>query len=108
MSSDRCDKDVFKNGEAVCCFHAPSKPTEAWVQKVAAESGQRVDWHYSGGYANVLFLGDYAKVRAAVEKLLPELTAIKAEGFRIFESPSRGLYRSGDELPEGVIAVDNS
>ncbi len=108
MSSDRCDPDLFNSGEAICCFHAASKPTEEWVQKVAIESGQRVDWHYSGGYANVLFLGDYAKVRAAVEKLRPELAEIDAVGFRLFEPKARGLYRAGDAMPEDVIAVDNS
>jgi hypothetical protein len=108
MSSEDCDSEVFKNGDAICCFHARSTPTEEWVQKVAAESGQRVDWHYSGGYANVLFLGDYEKVCAAVEKLRPELAAINAVGFRLFAPASRGLYRAGDLLPGDVVGVDNS
>ncbi len=75
------------------------------MKRVADDSGQRVDWFYSGGYASVLFLGDYARVRASVEKLLPEL---KSEAFRLYEPEAHGLYRAGDELPDGVAAVDNS
>lgn len=75
MSTDRCDQEIFDHGKAVCTFHADQKTTEAWVQKVAKESGQRVDWAYFGGRVVVRFIGDYAAVRATVERLNPELEA---------------------------------
>lgn len=52
---------------------------EQWIQAVAKESGQRVDWHYSGGRVNVLYLGDHAKVVAAITKLTPDLLAPMAK-----------------------------
>ena len=114
----RCDPEVFKHGQGICALHARSRIIEPWVVKVRAESGQKVDWHMSGGYANILYLGDYAKVRAAIERLKPELEAAcladteehpcKLEAFRIFPEGSHGLYRAGDELPDDVIGVDNS
>jgi hypothetical protein len=119
-----CDPEIFKNGLAVCTFAAPSAVTEPWVKKVAADSGQRVDWHYSGGRVNMLYLGDYASVRASVEKLLPELDAAcrahhraerddededyGVEAFAFFNETSRGLYRQGDEVPDDTIAIDTS
>lgn len=109
----KCDREVFEKGQGICIFHASTAVTEPWVQKVAAESGQRVDWHYSGGWVNMLYLGDYERVRAAVEKLKPELEAAAKEchrgwglsGFQILPPASHGLYRAGDPLPEGAIAV---
>ena len=75
-----CDAEIFHHGESICSFHAKAAIVEPWVKRVAAESGQRVDWHYIGGHANVLFIGDRAKVREAVEKLQPELS--ECECFR--------------------------
>lgn len=86
-STALCDSAVYRRGETICVFHAPSRPTEAWVRKVAKLSGQRVDWHYVAGYARVAFIGDRAAVRAAINDLLPALEAsCKPEGFRIIES----------------------
>lgn len=108
-----CDEEIFKSGEGICSFHARTFIAEPWVARVREESGQRVDWHMSGGMCNVLFIGDYGRVRAAVEKLLPELVAAcKANGyesgpelFRIYEPNSHGLYRKGDVINEDIIAV---
>jgi hypothetical protein len=79
---ERCDPELFRHGKVICHFHAPSKPTEAWVRLVAIASGQRVDWSYCGGYAGVRFIGDEARVRAAIELLRPLLVA---ERFRLYE-----------------------
>jgi hypothetical protein len=117
-----CDQEIFDKGLAVCTFVAPSRITEAWVVKVREKSGQRVDWHHSGGRVNMLYLGDYAKVRAAVEELLPELNAaclehrrndkdaifkdLGVEAFAFFGEHSRGLYRQGDfSAPEGYAPI---
>jgi hypothetical protein len=72
-SNAKCDPEVYKKGKPICMFHAPSVPTEEWVRKVAAESGDRVDWHYVGGYAIVKFIGDREKVERAVIKLMGEM-----------------------------------
>ena len=68
-----CDANVFKKGHSVAVLDACMYRAEQWVQAVAKESGQKVDWHYTGGRANVLYLGDYDKVATAVAKLTPEL-----------------------------------
>ncbi len=73
-----CERDIFDHGESVFVTHtiAP-KDIEAWVKKIAALSGQRVDWHYFAGRANILALGDIAAVKRAVEALMPEHDALK-------------------------------
>ena len=68
-----CDSEVFEKGESVFVTHTiPSNAMDGWVKKVAELSGQRVDWHFFGGRANVLALGDIDKVKAAIQKLMPE------------------------------------
>lgn len=89
-----CDQEVFKDGQAVCAIDARMWAAEEWVKKVREKSGQRVDWHYSGGRGNVLFLGDYSAVMKAVMELEPELDG---QLLTIFPPASRGLYRAGDE-----------
>jgi hypothetical protein len=89
---ERCDDEVFKNGVSLASLDARSDPAEAWVKRVAAESGQRVDWHYSGGRVHVLVLGDYAAARATAERLLPELDGGL---LRWFDGSGLGLYRAG-------------
>lgn len=68
-----CDKEVFANGDLVAVLDACMYRAERFVQAVAKESGQRVDWHYFGGRARVLYLGDGAKVSAAIDRCLPLL-----------------------------------
>lgn len=122
--SDRCDADVFKDGHAIALLDACMYRAEAFRMAVAKESGQRVDWHYSGGRVNMLYLGDFAKVDAAVSKLAPTLEDAlpRKEGecgscagkdhhqpaviLRRYESAAHGTYRAGDPLPPDVIAVD--
>ena len=99
---DRCNQYVFKNGHAICALDARMWAAESWVQKVAELSGAQVDWHYSGGIANVLYIGDYERVLRAIRALEPELNG---RILRVFEPEAHGLYRAGDELPAGVIAV---
>ena len=71
--STPCDKDLLENGELVFITHTiPSNAMEGWVKKVAALSGQRVDWHFVGGRACVRAIGDINKVEAALAQLMPE------------------------------------
>jgi hypothetical protein len=60
----------------------PSNAMERWVKQVAARSGQRVDWHFIAGRANVLALGDLARVRAAIAELMPEHDRLKKRATR--------------------------
>lgn len=108
-----CNDKIFKQGHSAIILDGCSHRVEEWVQAVAKESGQPVDWHYSGGRANVLYLGDFKKVQAAIEKLLPKLeetpaktnTSCRCSGEKhgamsVLARPSgaqdHGLYRDGD------------
>jgi len=68
-----CDRKVYKKGTVMFVTNSiPSNAMEEWVKKVAARSGQRVDWHFFGGRAVVKALGDLDKVRSAIVELLPD------------------------------------
>ncbi len=97
-----CNPEIFKSGKGLCALDASSWQAEEWVHKVAKLSGQQVDWHYSGGIANVLYIGDYEKAMAAVIVLEPDLDG---RILRKFAKEVHGLYRKGDVLPEGTLAV---
>ena len=94
-----CDPEIFKNGNGVCVIDGSSNAVERWVQTVAKKADARVDWHYSGGRANVLHLGDdesRQRVLDAINELEGEL-----EG-RILSVGGPALYRNGvDEVPDG-------
>lgn len=65
--SDRCDYDVYEKGRQVFLTQTiRASNIETWVQKIAADSGQQVDWHYAGGRAIILALGDIEKVRESI------------------------------------------
>lgn len=68
-----CDTNVFEKGHSAIVLDGCSFRVEEWVQSVAKASGQLVDWHYSGGRANVLYVGDFEAVAAAIDELLPRL-----------------------------------
>lgn len=72
-------REVFQNGKPLLfadTYNCSGKEGdrdpevfEEWVKKLAAASGQRIDWHYSGGTVQVLYLGDVQKILAAVASL---------------------------------------
>lgn len=77
-----CNPEVFEHGDPIFMTHGiPSNAMEQWVKKVAKESGQRVDWHFAGGRAVVLFLGDREAVRDAITVHLPEHDALYRKAF---------------------------
>lgn len=79
-----CSKDVYANGTPVWKTDTiRSFNLEPWVQKIAKLSGQSVDWHFAGGRAIVLALGDIDKVRAALVELLPEHDALWRAAARV-------------------------
>jgi hypothetical protein len=98
-----CDNEIFESGQGVCVLDARSNAAERWVQAVAKKANARVDWHYSGGRANVLHLGDddsRQRVLNAIAELEGDL-----EG-TILSVGGPALYRDGDAVPDGTIAVD--
>lgn len=75
-----CDRDVYASGTLVMMTHTiGSQEMEKWVKKVAELSGQQVDWHWAGGRACVLALGDLTRVRAAIKEMMPEHDRLQTE-----------------------------
>jgi hypothetical protein len=97
-----CDPEVFKTGKSIIVLSGWTRDIEPWVQSIAAASGQPVDWHFSGGRANVLYLGDRAKVEQAIRDNPP---GPKVQVLGWVGELERGPYRAGDPLPDGVLAV---
>ncbi len=98
-----CDDEIFEKGQGVCVVDGRSNAVERWVQAVAKKADARVDWHYSGGRANVLHLGDDAS-RQRVLNAIAELEG-NLEG-TILSVGGPALYRKGDAVPDGTIAID--
>lgn len=93
-----CDPKIFKHGEGVCVVTGPSNAVERWVQLVAKTAKAKVDWHYSGGRANVLHLGDAAsreRVLQAIESLKDQLVGTATYPASILSVGGPALYRAG-------------
>lgn len=59
----RCDSRVFADGKIIALLGSVhSEVMEAWCRRIAQESGQKVDWSFSGGRAVVKALGDLEMV----------------------------------------------
>ena len=72
-----CDPKIFSEGQQVFTTSTiPSNAMEGWVRKVAQQSGQPVDWHFVGGRARVLALGDIERVQSVIAALMPEHDAL--------------------------------
>lgn len=71
-----CDPEIFQKGDCVCEIMGSSNAVERWVKLVAQTANAKVDWHYAGGVAIVLHLGDKAsrqRVLSAIKALEPRL-----------------------------------
>ncbi len=78
-----CDPRIFKDGVQV--FETStigSNALEGWVKQVAALSGQSVDWHWRGGRAVLLVLGDIEQVQGAIARLMPEHDRLYQEALK--------------------------
>ncbi len=98
-----CNPEIFKSGTGLCVVDGSSNAVERWVQAVAKKSHAKVDWHYSGGRANVLHLGDadsFQRALNAAHELKGKLNG------SILSIGGPALYRAGDPVPKGTIAVD--
>lgn len=74
-----CNPFIFRNGECVCVLDGRPHDVELWVKAVAKKANALVDWHYFGGRANVLHLGDSQSLRrvlSAIEELKAELRGV--------------------------------
>lgn len=101
-----CDQEIFEKGEPVLFIRGSSNAVERWVKKVAAKANARIDWHYSGGIAQVLHLGDkesHSRVIKVAHELESELSGTI---FRYCDETSEeGLYRKDvTQTPKGTIA----
>jgi hypothetical protein len=69
-----CDPKIFKKGTCVAMLDGSSNRVEHWVRSVAKKANAKVDWHYAGGRAMVLHLGDsasYTRTLEAIKELAP-------------------------------------
>lgn len=101
-----CNPDIFQHGTPIVAIDGRPEPVERWVQSIALDSDSLVDWHYSGGIASVLHLGDTEsreRVDKSITKLSKELDGTIMKRYAINE---QGPYRMGvDSKPEGARAV---
>lgn len=100
-----CDNEIFQKGEPIALLDGSSNAVENWVQEVAKKANARVDWHYSGGVAQVLHLGDMES-RRRVEKAIVNMPEVEnPRVMRRIPSGSPGLYRKDViQAPEGAVA----
>ncbi len=97
-----CDSKIFEKGRGVCILEGSSNAVETWVKAVAQRANAQVDWHYSGGRANVLHLGD----DESRERVLNAIDELKAElKGSILSVDAPALYRNGVEDPNETGAV---
>jgi hypothetical protein len=112
-----CDQDIFKHGRPICLIDGRSWKVEKTVKEIAERTGLRVDWHMSGGVAQVLFLGGDKEQ----EVLAKEFAAVKSAStngwdwddpdrpitvLKVFHAEAKGLYRAGvTPTPEGAIGA---
>lgn len=67
----KCDPEIYEHGVTVCMLAgAPAEVIEGMVRRMARDSGQRMDWHYIGGRANVLVIGDVLKAQEAAKDVI--------------------------------------
>jgi hypothetical protein len=67
---DKCNQEIYDKGTVVFVSNTiRSVRMEEWVQAIAKESGQPVDWHMYAGRLVMLALGDLHKVRKSIINL---------------------------------------
>ncbi len=109
MHEDQCDPVVFRDGESIAVLEEGRLQPQAvtdWLKEVSKLANATLDWHYSGGWAHVLHLGD-SESRERAEKALRSFSGKHGIVLvRIIPSGSPGLFRAGvTSVPEGTTAV---
>jgi len=114
MSPTPCSKRVFEKGQSIILAstdNCGAEEFEAWIVKVRELLSQsfllwdktEIDWHYSGGVANVLYVGCREDVEKALKQLLPECPA---QILRFVSDMEVGPYRAEvTPVPKGAIAA---
>ena len=88
-----CDPEIRKDGTVVLTTDSvPSNATERWVKKVAAQSGQRVDWSFVGGSIVVMALGD-------LDKVIETMRELKDEWDQLYRTHNPNSLSHGDRVP---------
>jgi hypothetical protein len=99
----RCNPEVFKKGQSILIadtYECGAERFEEWVKLIAKRSGQPVDWHYSGGRANMLYLGDRKKVCETIDTY-----RCPAQILHYYGEGETGPYRAGvTPTPDNAIA----
>jgi hypothetical protein len=102
-----CNPKVFKEGQSIMACDTSdcrSQGFEAWIVSIreTLPKGCEIDWHYSGGIANVLCLGDREVILRAVHEKMDECPA---RVMRWVGEDEFGPYRKDvSPAPEGAIA----
>jgi hypothetical protein len=101
-----CNHEVFTKGEPIALLSGATKDLEPFIKAIARAANAQVDWHFSGGIAQVLHLGD-AQSRERVEKAIDELLPFAGSKILVFSRhPGGGIYRAGViDVPENALAV---
>ena len=115
MSPKPCSKRVFEKGQSIVLastYNCGAEGFEAWIVKVRELLPRsfllpwgktEIDWHYSGGIANVLYVGSREDVEKALNQMLHECPA---RILRFVSDIEVGPYRDGvTPAPEGAIAA---
>lgn len=75
MEINRCNQEIYENGQVVAIFDAGSIAMEGIVNE-ANLSGIIMDWHYFGGRAVVRTLGNVDKAKLALNKAIPRMMSL--------------------------------
>jgi hypothetical protein len=66
-TSDPCDEEIFTKGNHVAILAgANAKTIDEFVRCVSEKAKIKMDWHYVGGRANVLAIGEIEAARRAL------------------------------------------
>lgn len=104
-----CNQDIFVHGTPIASVTGSSNAVEDWVRRVADKSDTQLDWHYSGGIAQVLHLGDDESFGWALDAMEVVETGPNVRIMHKFESPGqKGLYRAGvHEVPDDAVMASS-
>lgn len=89
----RCNRKIFEEGVMVCLLAGPRMwHIEAFVKAVSKRAQIDIDWHFSGGVAQLLALPEHApKAVEMLKVLMPALE--KASKLALYKK-----YNNGCEL----------
>lgn len=94
-----CNSEIFQKGKGVCVVDGSSNAVERWVKSIAKKADAKVDWHYSGGRANVLHLGDEASRQRVMDAIIELENSLEGS---IISIGGPALYRKGVEDHDAI------